>query len=49
VIEAYDMIPNTALAQEIEAAGYTVVMAGCDIPSNIQTSVHAGHMAARYL
>lgn len=49
VLECYDMVPNTALAEEIEAAGYQVIMAGCDAPSNIQTAIYAGHMAARYL
>lgn len=49
VFECWDMIPNTALAEEIQAAGYEVVFAGCDAPSNIQTAIHAGHMASRYL
>lgn len=49
VLECWDMIPNTALLDEIKAAGYDTYAAGCDAPSNIQTSIHAGHMVARYL
>ena len=49
VFECWDMIPNTAFAEEIQAAGFDVVCAGCDAPSNIQTAIHAGHMASRYL
>ena len=49
VFECYDMIPNTSLAEEIQAAGFETVCAGCDVPSNIQTAIHAGHMAVRYL
>ena len=49
VFECYDMIPDTALAEEIQAAGFETICAGCDAPSNIQTAIHAGHMAVRYL
>ena len=49
VFECYDMVPDTALAEEIKAAGFETICAGCDAPSNIQTAIHAGHMAARYL
>ncbi len=49
VIECYDMLPNTSLADEIRAAGFETILAGCDAPFNIQKSIHAGHMAARYL
>ena len=49
VFECYDMIPDTALAEEIQAAGFDTICAGCDAPSNIQTAIHAGHMAVRYL
>ena len=49
VIEAWDMIPNTDLMDEIAAAGFTVYAAGCDAPSNIQTSIHAGYKVSRYL
>ena len=49
VFECYDMVPDTALAEEIKAAGFEAICAGCDAPSNIQTAIHSGHMAARYL
>ena len=49
VIECWNMVGNTALADEIKAAGYDVIAAGCDAPKNIQAAIHAGHMAARYL
>ena len=49
VFESFDMIPDTALAEEIKAAGFETICAGCDAPSNIQTAIHAGHMAVRYL
>lgn len=49
VIECYDMIPNTALLEEIQAAGYEAYAAGCDAPSSLQTSIHAGYKAGRYL
>lgn len=49
VIECFDMVPNTALADELAAAGYEVHMAGCDAPCNIQTSIHTGYKVGRYL
>ena len=49
VIDCLDMVPNTALADELAAAGYEVHMAGCDAPCNIQTSIHAGYKVGRYL
>ncbi len=49
VIDCEDMVANTALAEELQAAGYEVLCAGCDAPSNIQSAIHAGHMAVRYL
>ena len=50
VIECYDMVPNTALAAEIEAAGIPVFTAGdCAEPYNIQKAVLAGNLAARKL
>lgn len=49
VIEAYDMIPNTELMDEISAAGFTVYAAGCDAPKNIQSSIHDGYKVSRYL
>ena len=49
VIEAYDMIPNTTLAEEIQKAGYEVQMAGCDAPTSIMKSIHAGYKVGRYI
>ena len=49
VIECYDMIPNTKLADEIKAAGFDVTMAGCDSPKTIQNAIHSGYAAGRYL
>ncbi len=43
------MIPNTDMMDEIAAAGYPVHAAGCDAPSSMQTSIHAGHKVFRYL
>ena len=43
------MQPNMALYQELESAGYEVYAVGCDAPKNIQSSIHAGYKAARYL
>lgn len=49
VVEAYDMVPNTALAEAIQNAGYEVHMAGCDAPYNFQKAIHAGYKAGRYI
>lgn len=49
VIEAYDMVPNTALLDEITAAGYAAYAAGCDAPSNFQTAIHDGYKVGRYI
>lgn len=49
VIECYDMTPNTALLEQIQAAGFDAYAAGCDAPSNFQTAIHAGYKAGRYL
>ena len=49
VIDCLDMQPNMALYQELESAGYEVYAVGCDAPKNIQSSIHAGYKAARYL
>lgn len=49
VIECYDMIPNTALLEEIQQAGFDVYAAGCDDPKTIQSSIHAGYKVSRYL
>lgn len=49
VIECYDMIPNTALLEEIQQAGFEAYAAGCDAPKTIQSSIHAGYKVSRYL
>lgn len=49
VIECYDMVPNTALFEEIQAAGFDTYAAGCDAPKSIMTSIHAGYKVGRYL
>lgn len=49
VVECFDMVPNTTLADELTAAGYEVHLAGCDAPCNIQTAIHAGYKVGRYL
>ena len=50
VVEFYDMVPNTALADELKDAGFEVHAVGdCDQPFNIQRAVLAGNLAARAL
>ena len=50
VVECYDMLPNTALADELKAAGYEVHTVGdCAEPYNIQKAVLTGNLAARAL
>ena len=50
VVECYDMVPNTDLAEELEAAGYEVHTVGdCAEPYNIQKAVLSGNLAARAL
>ena len=50
VVECYDMLPNTALAAELEAAGIEVHAVGdCAEPYNIQKAVLSGNLAARAL
>ena len=50
VVEFYDMVPNTALADELKGAGFEVHAVGdCDQPYNIQRAVLAGNLAARAL
>ena len=44
------MVPNTDLAEELEAAGYEVHTVGdCAEPYNIQKAVLSGNLAARAL
>lgn len=50
VIECYDMIPNTSLVDELNAAGFEVHTVGdCAAPHNIQKAVLSGNLAARAL
>lgn len=50
VVECYDMVPNTSLAQELESAGFEVTAVGdCAEPYNIQKAVLSGNLAARAL
>ena len=46
----FTTVPNTELADEIEAAGYEVHKIGdCNEPLNIQQAIFDGHMAARHV
>ncbi len=48
VVECYDMVPNTALADELTAAGMEVHAVGdCAEPYNIQRAILAGNLAGR--
>ncbi|MDE7245966.1 MAG: FAD-dependent oxidoreductase, partial [Oscillospiraceae bacterium] len=50
VVEFYDMVPNTALARELESAGFEVHSVGdCAEPHNIQKAVLSGNLTARSL
>lgn len=50
VIDLLNMVPNTGLADELEAAGYEVHAIGdCVEPFNIQRAVSAGNLCARAL
>lgn len=50
VVEFYDMLPNTALADELTAAGYEVYTIGdANEPFNIQRAVTTGNLCARAL
>ena len=50
VVECYDMVPNTELADAIAAAGFEVHTVGdCAEPYNIQKAVLTGNLAARAL
>lgn len=50
VVEFYDMVPNTALADELSAAGMEVYTVGdCAQPYNIQKAITAGNLVARAL
>lgn len=48
VVEFYNMIPNTGLAEELEAAGFEVYTAGdCVDPHNIQRAILGGNLVGR--
>lgn len=48
VVEFYNMVPNTELAEELEAAGFEVYSVGdCADPHNIQRAVLNGNLTAR--
>jgi pyruvate/2-oxoglutarate dehydrogenase complex dihydrolipoamide dehydrogenase (E3) component len=50
VVEFYNMLPNTDLADELEAAGFEVYIVGdCKEPHNIQQAVLSGNLAARQI
>ena len=50
VVEFYNMVPNTELADELTAAGFEVYTAGdCAEPHNIQRAVLSGNLTARKL
>jgi len=50
VVEFYDMVPNTGLAQELEKAGFEVHTVGdAAEPYNIQKAVRTGNLCARSL
>ena len=50
VVEFYNMIPNTELADELEAAGFEVYTVGdCADPHNIQRAVLSGNLTARHI
>ncbi len=49
VIECYDMVADTALLDEIKAAGYDAYAAGCDAPSCMKDAIHAGYKVGRYI
>lgn len=46
-VECWDMVPNTALVDELVQAGLDARAVGCDAPKNIQSAIHAGNVAAR--
>ncbi|MBR1813702.1 MAG: FAD-dependent oxidoreductase [Lachnospiraceae bacterium] len=48
VVEFYNMVPNTELAEELEKAGFEVYTAGdCADPHNIQRAVLSGNLIGR--
>ena len=50
VVEFYNMVPNTELADELSAAGFEVYSVGdCADPHNIQRAVLSGNLTARQI
>ena len=50
VVEFYNMVPNTELAEELEAAGFEVYTVGdCADPHNIQRAVLSGNLTGRHI
>ena len=50
VVEFYNMVPNTELAEELEASGVEVYTVGdCVDPHNIQRAVLSGNLTARHI
>ncbi len=49
VVDCRDMVADTALVDELVGAGFAAYAVGCDVPRNIQSSIHAGYKVARYL
>ncbi len=48
VVECQDMVPNTAIAEELAALGIECVSVGdCAAPCNIQQATYTGNIAAR--
>ena len=48
MVEFYNMVPNTELADELTAAGFEVYSIGdCADPHNIQRAVLSGNLTAR--
>lgn len=47
IIEAYDMVPNTALAESLSGKYEVVSIGDCAVPYNIQQAIYTGNIAAR--
>lgn len=47
IVEAYDMVPNTSLADEISGTCEVVSVGDCAVPYNIQQAIYTANIAAR--
>lgn len=47
VLECYDMVPNTELADAIGSAAEVKCIGDCEAPCDIAMAIKAGHLAAR--